>query len=46
MNRQNTEFTKLLVPSPQTDGSDRDKGFISGHSFDKHLPVLERVLNR
>tara|TARA_R110001632_G_scaffold63953_5_gene152411 strand:+ start:5539 stop:6648 length:1110 start_codon:yes stop_codon:yes gene_type:complete len=26
----NTEFTKLLVPSPQTDGSDRDKGFISG----------------
>tara|TARA_B100000787_G_scaffold159892_1_gene138418 strand:+ start:9151 stop:10263 length:1113 start_codon:yes stop_codon:yes gene_type:complete len=25
-----TEFTKLLVPSPQTDGSNRDKGFISG----------------
>ena len=26
----NTEFTKLLVPSPQEDGSDQDKGFISG----------------
>lgn len=26
----NTEFTKLLVPTPQADGSDRDKGFISG----------------
>ena len=26
----NTEFTKLLVPSPQSDGSDRDKGFIAG----------------
>lgn len=24
------EFTKLLVPSPQADGSDRDKGWISG----------------
>ncbi len=26
----NTEFTKLLVPSPQPDGSDQDKGFIAG----------------
>ena len=26
----NVEFTKLLVPSPQTDGSDQDKSFISG----------------
>ena len=26
----NTEFTKLLVPSPQEDGSDQEKGFISG----------------
>ena len=25
-----TEFTKLLIPSPQSDGSDQDKGFISG----------------
>ena len=27
---ESAEFTKLLVPSPQTDGSDQDKGFISG----------------
>ncbi|TVZ55479.1 long-subunit fatty acid transport protein [Lutibacter sp. Hel_I_33_5] len=26
----NLEFTKLLVPSPQLDGSDQDKGWISG----------------
>jgi len=26
----NTEFTKLLVPTPQEDGSDQEKGFISG----------------
>lgn len=26
----NVEFTKLLVPSPQADGSDQDKSFISG----------------
>ncbi len=26
----NIEFTKLLVPTPQADGSDRDKGWISG----------------
>ena len=26
----NTEFTKLLVPSPQADASDRDQGFLSG----------------
>ena len=24
------EFTKLLVPTPQPDGSDQDKGFVSG----------------
>ena len=26
----NVEFNKLLVPTPQPDGSDRDKGFIDG----------------
>jgi hypothetical protein len=26
----NVEFTKLLVPSPQLDGSDKDKGWIEG----------------
>lgn len=26
----NVEFTKLLVPSPQTDGSDEEKGWIQG----------------
>ncbi len=26
----NTQIAKLLVPTPQEDGSDRDKGFISG----------------
>lgn len=26
----NTEVTKLLVPTPQPDGSDQDQGFISG----------------
>ena len=26
----NTEFTKLLVPSPQADASEQDKGFLSG----------------
>lgn len=26
----NIEFTKLLVPSPQADGSDQDKGWIEG----------------
>ncbi|MFY0631418.1 MAG: type IX secretion system outer membrane channel protein PorV [Flavobacteriaceae bacterium] len=26
----NTEFTKLLVPTPLSDGSEQDKGFISG----------------
>ncbi|TXD51289.1 MULTISPECIES: type IX secretion system outer membrane channel protein PorV [unclassified Polaribacter] len=26
----NVEFTKLLVPTPQPDGSDEDKGFIQG----------------
>ena len=26
----NTEFTKLLVPTPLADGSEQDKGFISG----------------
>ena len=26
----NTEFTKLLVPTPQPDNSEQDQGFISG----------------